>query len=180
MACHIIPHSFASGEVGIWAQYYNPFCFDQNEGEYDVRNGILLSPSWYNLFRKYHFTIVYENEIYKIKTGILSVDVENGKVLTFPTGKDSNGNEWKDQWPAPEFFKWHNDKFDQRQIKLKANIDRLWFKIQRADGATHFDENDYRIKWLNDLPSTTDYEDPEISIKAPEDSLEFMEQLQSL
>ncbi|KAI8891562.1 hypothetical protein BC833DRAFT_613676, partial [Globomyces pollinis-pini] len=156
MTCHIIPHSFLLGNSGIWAQYYNPFCFDPYEGIFDVRNGILLSPSWYNHFRKYHFTIVYENEIYKIKTGNYSIEGENGKVLTFPTGKDSKGHEWKDQWPAPEFLKWHNDKFDQRQIKLKANIDRLWFKIQRADGATHFDENDYRIKWLNDLPSTTD------------------------
>jgi hypothetical protein len=38
--------------------------------------------------------IVCENETYKIKFGEIPIPgLENGKLLTFPTGKDSNGNE---------------------------------------------------------------------------------------
>jgi hypothetical protein len=31
--------------------------------------------------------------------------------------------EMKDQWPAPEFLKWHTDKFDKNTFKLKASAD---------------------------------------------------------
>lgn len=178
-ACHIIPHRFASDNSGSWAQNYNRFCFNQDQGISDVRNGILLSKSLHTRFDNYSFTIVCENEIYKIKFGEIPIPgLENGKLLTFPTGKDSNGNEWKDQWPAPEFLKWHNDKFDKNTFKLKASADPILFKRQNTDDTMHFnfDENDYRIKWLNEQSSTTDYEDP----NAPKDSLQFMERLKSL
>ncbi len=131
----------------------------------------------------YFFTIVCENETYRINTGNTPIpDLENGKILNFPSGKDLDGNEWKDQWPAPEFLKWHNDMFDDKQIKLKASADPILFKRQNTDETMHFcfDENDYRAKWLNEQSSTTDYEDPELSIKVPKDSLEFTDQLQSL
>ncbi|KAJ2990790.1 hypothetical protein HDV02_004141, partial [Globomyces sp. JEL0801] len=182
-ACHIIPYRFPSDNSGIWCQKYNRFCFDRDEGISDVRNGILLSKYFHNRFEKYQFTIIFEENQYKIKVGAIPIPhLEDGKVLSFPTGKDSNGNEWKDQWPAPEFLKWHNDKFDKKSFKLKAGADPLLFKRQNTDGTMHFDfdENDYRIKWLNEQSSTTDYEDPKLSIRAPKDSLEFMEQLQSL
>ena len=181
-ACHIIPYHFTLENSGIWAQKYNQFCFNQDEGTYDVRNGILLSKYFHNRFDKYQFTIIFEENLYKIKVGEIPMPgLENGKVLSFPTGKDSNGNEWKDQWPAPEFLKWHNDNFD-KNFKLKAGADPLLFKRQNTDCTMHFDfdENDFRIKWLNEQSFTTDYEDPKLSIRAPKDSLEFMEQLQSL
>ena len=94
----------------------------------------------------------------------------------------SDGNEWKDQWPAPEFLKWHNDIIDAKQMKLKASADPILLKRQNTDETMHFhfDENDYRTKWLHEQSSTADYEDHELSIKAPQDSLEFTEQLQSL
>ena len=182
-ACHIIPRRFASDNSGSWAQNYNRFCFNQDQGISDVRNGILLSKSLHTRFDNYSFTIVCENETYKIKFGEIPIPgLENGKLLTFPTGKDSNGNEWKDQWPAPEFLKWHNDKFDKNTFKLKARADPILFKRQNTDDTMpcNFGQNDYRIKWLNEQSPTTDYEDPKLSIRAPKDSLEFMEQLQSL
>ncbi|KAI8895955.1 hypothetical protein BC833DRAFT_630956 [Globomyces pollinis-pini] len=171
-ACHIIPYRFPSDNSGIWCQKYNRFCFDRDEGISDVRNGILLSKCFHNRFEKYQFTIIFEENLYKIKVGAIPIPhLENGKVLSFPTGEDSNGNEWKDQWPAPEFLKWHNDNFDKNSFKLNTDGTIMHFD---------FDENDYRIKWLNEQLSTTDYEDPKLSIRAPKDSLEFMEQLQSL
>lgn len=181
-ACHIIDFKFLSKSSGIWSQKYNQYCYNINDGIFDVRNGILLSPSFHRAFGVF-FTIIFEENEYKIKTGDTPIlDLENGMILKFPTGTDSYGNEWKDQWPAPEFLKWHNDIFDAKQMKLKASADPILLKRQNTDETMHFhfDENDYRTKWLHEQSSTADYEDPELSIKAPQDSLEFTEQLQSL
>jgi hypothetical protein len=149
-ASHIIPHSFAKNYRPVWMNLYQQFCADPHHEVDDVRNGLLLSPTLHTQFDRYLFTILYENNKYFIKKSpyFPNPDLEEKEIQFKGTSS---------LFPSPEFFAFHNDKFEEKVLKARADIESFSSPDSGNTIVHHFETLDEQKKrWIESQRDSQD------------------------
>jgi hypothetical protein len=157
-AAHIIPHAFFRNYYHLWIQLYQQFCFIQEHGIDDVRNGVLLSPNLHTQFDQYLFTIVYENNKYRIKKSSLFpiADLEE-KEIQFKGDASL--------FPSAGFLAFHNGQFEAKALRASAEAESF-SSPNCSDTITHHFEalDEIKKKWIeNQSLAAAPQEDQQLS-----------------
>ena len=105
-AAHIVPVAHFTNKVNEWRTAYLPYCFDQSNGGYDIRNGLLLCPNHHKMFDQWKVTIVCHEDRYwdGAVDPVLNTVIRGYNELLF-----GNDPSWR---PHAKFLEYHNTMYD--------------------------------------------------------------------